>query len=245
MISLWNHQRNLDPTDMIREIGFNHVWTHDNAYDGQAWEDTHMYRTLQIPGVESVMAKIERAEWGWTHEMSLRHGRWVALISSMYPGVSGVYLNDFYDEIEDGFRTEEQWREIIDAIKSINPDLNIWVPHYPHRRQDRHAFDFDIDGVIVNLWGNRPELMARAKEYIEAALEQHQDKMVMAGLYLHSGMDGGRWLSEEEFKATLRIYRDLLNAGRLAGLRIFSAGQLRQRPEYIEWAKEILSESIE
>ena len=29
------------------------------------------------------------------------------------------------------------------------------------RDQDRHAFDFDTDGVILNLWGNRPELMAR------------------------------------------------------------------------------------
>ncbi len=29
------------------------------------------------------------------------------------------------------------------------------------RDRGRHAFDFDIGGVILNLWGNRPELMAR------------------------------------------------------------------------------------
>lgn len=35
------------------------------------------------------------------------------------PGNHGHVLNDFYDELEDGHRTEEEWREIIQAAKSI------------------------------------------------------------------------------------------------------------------------------
>jgi hypothetical protein len=144
LISLWNHRRDLDIKELVEELGVNHVWSHDDNYTGQGWKETHMYKLLEETEVEQVMAKIERAAWGWDHEMSLRHARWVALISKHYPLITGVYLNDFYDEVEDGYRTEEEWREIIAAIKSINPDLQLWVPHYPHREQGRHAFDFDI-----------------------------------------------------------------------------------------------------
>jgi hypothetical protein len=241
LISLWNHQRNVDPTDLVRELGFNLIWSHDKPYNGQAWEETHMYSMLQIPGVKYVFAKIERAAWGWTHEQSLKHARWVAQLSLEHPGILGMYLNDFYDEVEEGYRTEEQWREIITAAKEINPDLQILVPDYPHRNQGRHLFDFDIDGVILNLWGNDPELMSHAREHLTAGLEKHTDIPVIAGLYLRSGPDGGRWLTEDEFKSVLGFYVEMLNAGKLAGIRIFSAGQFEERPEYVSWAKEILS----
>ena len=200
-----------------------------------------MYSLLKIPGVKYVFAKIERAAWGWTHEQSLKHASWIAELSLEHTGILGLYLNDFYDEVEDGHRTEEQWREIIGAAKDINPKLQIWVPHYPHRNQGRHTFDFDIDGVILNLWGNDPELMAGAKEHLAAGLEHHPDKPVIAGLYLRSGPEGGRWLTEDEFKTVLGHYVEMINAGKLAGLRVFSAGQFEERPEYLVWAKEILS----
>ncbi len=242
LISLWNHRRNVDPTDLVKELGFNLIWSHDQPYTGQSWEETHMYYLLETTGVKYVFAKIERAAWGWTHEQSLKHASWVAELSIDHTGILGLYLNDFYDEVEDGHRTEEQWREIIGAAKEINPKLQIWVPHYPHRNQGRHAFDFDIDGVILNLWGNDPELMAGAKEHLAAGLEHHPDKPVIAGLYLRSGSDGGRWLTEDEFKMVLGHYVEMINAGKLTGLRVFSAGQFEERPEYLVWAKEILSE---
>jgi len=225
----------------VAELGFNLIWSHDPADSGQAWEETHMYRLLQIPGVYFVLAKVERAAWGWTHEDSLRHARWVAELSRDHPGILGIYLNDFYDEIEEGHRTEEQWREIIAAARRVNPALQLWVPHYPHRDQGRHAFDFDIDGVILNLWGNDPALLARAEEHLEAALLHHPGRPVIAGLYLRAGPDGGRWLTEGEFRRVLGLYVELVNQGRLAGLRIFAAYQFEERPEYIGWAKEVLA----
>lgn len=244
LISLWNHRRDLvasgDVARLVAELGVNHVWADDPAYEGQAWEGTHMYELLEIPGVDYVLAKVERAAWGWTHEMSMRHARWIALLSQMFDGIAGLYLNDFYDEIEDGHRTEEQWREIIAAAKSINPDLQLWVPHYPHRDQGRHAFDFDIDGVILNLWGNDPELIARGAEHLASGLAHHPERPVIAGLYLRAGPDGGRWLEEQEFKTLLGHFVDLLNEGRIAGIRMFAAYQFVERPEYVGWAREIL-----
>ncbi len=240
-ITLWNHQQNIDLTEIVEELGVNLIWSHDSYYNGQAWEETHMYKCLNTPGVDYVFAKIERAAWGWTHDQSLKHAQWVVELSHKHKGIVGMYLNDFYDEVEEGHRTEEQWHEIIDATKKINPNLQLWVPHYPHRKQEQHDFDFDIDGVILNIWGNTPEIIASAEAHLARGLEHHPDKMVIAGLYLNSGMDGGRWLSEDEFKRVLQHYVDMLNAGKLKGLRIFSAGQFQQRPEYLEWAKEILS----
>lgn len=242
LVSLWNHETRLDISSLVDELGFNLIWTHDPAYTDQTWEETHMYRCLQVPGVEYVLAKIERAAWGWTQEQSVRHARWVAELSLEHSGIFGLYLNDFYDEIEDGHRTEEQWREIIDVAKSVNPDLKLVAPHYPHRSQEKHDFDFPIDGVILNIWGNTPELMAGAEKHLATGISHHPNRFIIAGLYLHSGMGEGRWLSEDEFKNVLRHYVSMMNENKIAGLRIFSAGQLYKRPEYIEWAKDILAE---
>lgn len=82
--------------------------------------------------------------------------------------------------------------------------------------------------------------MAGAEKHLAAGLTHHPNRFVIAGLYLNSGMNGGRWLSEEEFKRVLGHYVSMLNSGKIAGLRIFSAGQLYKKPEYIDWAKEIL-----
>lgn len=83
--------------------------------------------------------------------------------------------------------------------------------------------------------------MANAEKHLTNGINHHPDRFVIAGLYLHSGMDGGRWLSEAEFKSVLSYYVSMLNDNKIAGLRIFSAGQLYQRPEYIEWAKDIMN----
>lgn len=242
LISLWNHETLLDISPLVEELGFNLIWTHDSPYTNQTWEETHMYKCLQVPGVEYVLAKIGRAVWGWTQEESVRHAKWVAELSLEHPGIFGLYLNDFYDEIEDGYRTEEQWHEIIDAAKSINPNLKLIAPHYPHRKQEKHDFDFPIDGIILNVWGNTPELMSQAEKHLATGIAHHPNRFIIAGLYLHSGVDSGRWLSEEEFKRVLSHYVSMLNENKIAGLRIFGAGQLYKRPEYIEWAKEILQE---
>lgn len=240
MVSLWNHDVNLDITNTAKELGVNLVWTNDSPYIEQAWEDTHMFKSLQVDGINYVFGKINRVAWGWTHEGSVKHAKWVAALSKTHPEIIGLYLNDFYDEIEEGYRTEEQWREIIAAARSVNPKLHIWVPHYPHRNQGQHDFDFDIDGVVVNIWGNKPEQIENLEASITESLSHHPDKYVFAGMYLNSGNDE-RWLTEIEFKKVLGYYVDLMNEGKLVGMRLFSAGLFVERPEYISWAKSILA----
>jgi hypothetical protein len=240
LICLWQHQPQVNIAPMVKELGFNTVWTDDPEYTGQAWEDTQMYRALQVPGIKYVIPKIERAAWGWTQEGSLKSARWFAELSLKHKEIIGLYLNDFYDEIEEGNRTMEQWREIIVAAKSVNPDLDLWVPHYPHRGNETQAYDFDYQGVIFNIWD--PRNIECAERYLAQAEAQHKGKVMVGGLYLDSGAHGGHWLTEEEFRNLLRLYVRHVNEGKLAGLRIFCACQLAEKPEYVQWAKEEMKE---
>jgi hypothetical protein len=242
LICLWQHQQEVDIAPIVKQLGFNTVWTDDDPYDGQAWEETHMYRALQAPGIKYVIPKVDRAAWGWTQEIALRHAKWVAQLSLEHNEIIALYLNDFYDEIEDGHRTMEQWREIIAAAKAVNPDLKLIVPHYPHRGNVDRPFDFDHDAVIFNLWHHRD--ISRVQEHLSQAEHLHADKPLLTGLYLNSGSGrgGGHWLTEEEFKRMLRLFVEHANAGKTAGVRIFAAYQLEQRPEYIGWAKEVLKD---
>jgi len=241
LICLWQHEQDVDIAPLVRELGFNVVWTDDAPHDGtQTWEDTHMYRALKTPGVKYVIGKVDRAAWGWTQEIALRHATWVATLALQHKEIIGIYLNDFYDEIEDGHRTMEQWREIIAAIRAINPDIKLWVPHYPHRRNESQAYDFDYQGVIVNLWD--PSNLEAAERHLASSEAQHAGKTILGGIYINSGGSRrSRWLTEEQFKNTLKIYVDHVNAGKLDGLRVFCACQLVQRPEYAQWTKEVFA----
>jgi len=240
LICLWQHQMKVDIAPLVKELGFNAVWTSDRPYRGQAWEDTHMYRSLQVPGIDYVFAKIERLQWGQTHEGSVKHAKWIGELSLTHKEIIGLYLNDFYDEIEEGYRTMEQWREIIAAAKAANPDLAIWVPHYPHRANEERDYDVDYQGVIFNVWD--PANAAEADRYLTQAEAQHKGKTLLGGLYLSSGPRHGYWLTEQEFKSLLKLYVNHINAGKLHGLRVFCACQLERRPEYVGWAKEVLKD---
>ena len=240
LICLWQHEPEVDIAPLVKDLGFNTVWTDDPQYTGQRWEDTQMYRALQVPGVKYVIPKIERAAWGWTHEESLVSARWIADLSLKHKEIIGLYLNDFYDEIEDGHRTMEQWREIIAAAKSVNPNLDLWVPHYPHRGNEKRAYDIDYQGVIFNIWD--PRNLDAADRHLATAEAQHAGKIILGGLYINSGSRHAHWLTEEQFKNVLKLYVEHVNAGKLNGLRIYCACQFVERPEYNRWAKEVMKD---
>jgi hypothetical protein len=241
LICLWQHEQDVDIAPVVKELGFNVVWTDDDPYDGtQSWEDTHMYRALQVPGVKGVIPKVDRAAWGWTQEIALRHAKWVAELSLEHKEIIGLYLNDFYDEVEDGHRTMEQWREIIAAVRSVNPTLNLWVPSYPHRSNENQAYDFDYQGVILNLWD--PRNLETADQHLTTAEAQHAGKLILGGVYINSGSRRARWLTEEQFKSALKLFVNHINAGKLNGLRVYCASQFVERPEYVAWAKEIMKD---
>jgi hypothetical protein len=247
MIQVWEHSAKVDIGPIVKQVGFNTVWTHDRAYDGYSLEDTLMYRHLNTPGVKYVIAKIERSVWGWNHEQSLKHADWIAKASRDDKRIIGVYLNDFYGEIDaarrppakpdprsQGGRTEEQWREIIARLRAGNPELAIWVPCYPRNELGR-PFDFDIDAVIFNFYAQG--LIPYAEELLSIAQKKFKGKTVIAGLYLNSGTER-RWLTEEEFKGLMSLFVRLINERKIHGLRIFRSEDMIKRPEFATWAAE-------
>jgi hypothetical protein len=238
LICLWQHEQQVDIAPLVKALRCNVVWTDDAPYHGQDWKETHMYRALQVPGIRYVIPKIERIQWGQTHAGSLKHAKWIGELSRTHKEIIGLYLNDFYDEIEEGYRTLAQWREIIATAKAANPDLAIWVPHYPHRGNERQAYDFDYQGVIFNLWD--PNNLTEGEKYLTQAEAQHKGKIILAGLYLDSGAHGGHWLTEREFKDLLGLYVKHVQSGKLSGVRIFCACQLAARPAYLRWAQEAM-----
>lgn len=242
LISLWNHDLDLDVSELVSELGVNCIWTSDDMVDENfPWESSHLYRSSEVPGVDYVMAKVNRVAWGWTHEGSLEHASWVCGMALEHDEIIGLYLNDFYDEIEEGYRTEDQWREIIAEARTVNPDLPIWVPVYPHRQQQNHEYDFDFDGVIVNMFGNRPEQIESLEEHIYESLDKFPDKWAIAGVYLSSGPEGEeRWLTPDEYEYVLSFYVKLLEEGRIQGIRLFNANLFLERPEYVGITEEVL-----
>ena len=112
------------------------------------------------------------------------------------------------------------------------------MPHYPHRANEQRTYDIDYQGVIFNVWD--PAYIRDAGKHLIQTESQHAGKTIMGGLYLSSGPQRGRWLTEEEFTGLLGLYVDHINAGKLRGLRIFCPCQLARQPEYVGWAGQVM-----
>jgi len=240
LISVWEHAAKVEIGNVVKEVGFNTVWTHDKPYDGTIrLEDTLMYRHMNTPGIKYVIAKIERGIWGWKFDQAMRHAEWIANLSLTHKQIIGLYLNDFYGEMEEiakGGHNEQEFRQIIAKAKSINPRLPIWVPCYPPREL-KYLYDFDIDAIIFSFY-NTKVLQDRDK-LLDQALNKFGGKPLMGSLYLNAGSER-RWLSEPEFKQLTDFFVHGINRGKLCGIRIFRVASLQERPEYAEWTKEAL-----
>lgn len=241
LISVWEHAAKIDIAPIVKEVGFNTVWTHDRPCDKTTKiEDTLMYRHLNTPGVKYVIAKVERGIWGWNFDQAIRHAEWIANLSLTEKRIIGLYLNDFCEEMEEtakGGHTETEFREIIAKTKSINSRLPIWVPCYPPRELEK-PYDFDIDAVIFSFYNTK--VLQDHEKLLEQALRKFRGKPLMGSLYLNSGSEA-RWLSEEEFKQLTDFFVAKVNEGKLCGIRIFRVASLEERPEYAKWTKEALA----
>jgi hypothetical protein len=241
LISIWEHAAKVDIAPVIKDVGFNTVWTHDKPCDSSTkLEDTLMYRHMNTPGVKYVIAKVERGIWGWSFDQAMRHAEWIAKTSLDQNKIIGVYLNDFYEEMEEiakGGHSEKEFREIIGKIKTINPRLAIWVPCYPPRELEK-SYDFDVDAIIFSFYNTK--ILQDHSKLLDQALQKFKGKPVMGSLYLNSGSEG-RWLLEEEFKQLTDFFVAGINDGKLCGLRVFRVASLQERPEYAKWTKESLA----
>jgi len=241
LICVWEHDAKVDIAPIVRELGVNTLWAHDGPYDGrQEWKDTMMFRALQIPGLKYVVGKIDRKQWGWSYEASLKHAEWMAKLSLKHKEIIGVYLNDYYGEVEEGGKTRQQWDEITARMRAVNPELPIWVPLYPDNGDLDKPYDFDHDAYMFNIWDDRE--VRKAEVYLTKAEQKHPGEPIITGLYLNSGRDKEKsWLSEADFKYILGVYVNHLNAGKTRGIRFFRVAQFNERPQYLQWAKEVLA----
>ncbi len=240
LISVWEHSDKVNIAPIVKEVGFNTVWTHDKPYSGQKLEDTLMYTHMRTPGVKYVIAKIERGIWGWTFEQAMAHAEWIATLSLTHKEIIGLYLNDFTEEMEDvakGGHSEKEFRQIIARARSVNPRLPIWVPCYPPKDLER-PYDFDIDAIIFSFYDTK--VLQDHEKLLDQALNKFQGKPLMGSLYLNAGSEG-RWLSEDEIRQLLNFFVQGINQRKLCGLRIFRVENLIQRPEYVAWTKEALA----
>jgi hypothetical protein len=240
LISVWEHDDQVDIAPIVRDIGFNTVWTHDKPYDGKMrLEDTLMYRHMKTPGVKYIIAKIERGIWGWTYAQAMSHAAWIAELSLTHKEIIGLYLNDFYEETEEtskGGHSAGEFRQIIAKARSINPRLAIWVPCYPPDDLEK-PYDFDIDAVIFSFYDVTQ--LPKYEELLDRVMKKFPGKPILGSLYLES--DEGRWLTEQEFKGIIDYFVAKINEGKLAGLRVFRVQSLIDRPDYAKWLKESLT----
>ncbi len=241
LLAVWEHDAKVDIAPIVQDLGFNTLWAHDGPYDGKAeWKDTMMSRALQIRGMKYVIAKIDRKQWGWSYEASLKHAEWIAKLAREHPEIIGLYLNDYYGELDEGGKTQQEWNAIIARARAVNPELPLWAPLYPENGDLKRAYEYRPDAIMFNIWDDRE--VRKADEYLTEAEKKFPTTPIMAGLYLNGGREKEKsWLSEGDFKYILGVYVRHLNAGKITGIRFFRADQFNERPEYTKWAKEVLA----
>ena len=126
LICLWQHEQQVDIAPLVKALKCNLVWTDDAPYHGQAWEETHMYRALQVPGVRYVIPKIERLAVE-NRIQAYNLPEWVIVhlyrdIAARKPGtLSRVGLGTFVDPRLEGGRMNEVTHEDIVRVVEFDP----------------------------------------------------------------------------------------------------------------------------
>jgi hypothetical protein len=163
LISVWEHDDQVDIAPIVRDIGFNTVWTHDKPYDGKMrLEDTLMYRHMKTPGVKYIIAKIERGIWGWTYAQAMSHAAWIAELSLTHKEIIGLYLNDFYEETEEPYDFDidavifsfydvtqlPKYEELLDRVMKKFPGKPILGSLYLESDEGRWLTEQEFKGII-------------------------------------------------------------------------------------------------
>lgn len=157
-------------------------------------------------------------------------------VSLDFPNISGAIIDDTSGIFSYDAYNEGRPQEITAALRSVNPDLKLWIVVYTHELSSDQWKPFLPFMDIVNLWvwecGNLPRL----EEYVDRCAEVFPGKEIIVGSYIRdyptrTGVPLG--LMETQYEIMLK----LLAQGTITGYSILGGCLIDMHPPQAEFIR--------
>ena len=241
-INAWTEAQ-VDPQEVVDRLRLNIDGYGIGQYTwGGGWLGNLDY--LLAAGVKHIVPTTIHTNW-MSHEDGLKALRDSITPSLDHPEICGVFL----DEYPAG-RNEAQIREVMDAIRTINPNLQVWIPWNSWFAADP-SIDiylswldgyFHIVCLNFHVLDDEGITPSQLEPWINRTRETFPGKPVWVTIYSKagSGQQGGRDLTEQEFKAQLEILRNAYDTGRIEGVALYIGEYLHWTDalQYVDWFAE-------
>jgi len=163
----------------------------------------------------------------------------VGRLSLDFPNVVAAYIDDTHGVCMHETYTPDTPRQIAEALRGPNPDLDLWIVVYTHEF-DREYWQDWLDYVdVINLWVWESKNLPEIDAYIAECRELFPDQRLVMGVYMRDytprapvAVD----LLEIELSAIARH----LEAGTLDGYSILAACLIDQHPEQAEFIRDFI-----
>ena len=207
----------------------------------------------KLSHLDEAVCDISKWKWrrtddgGWAHWVDAKpetvraEAELVSRLSLQFPNVTGGFHDDMKGLIQRESWTPEQYGDVHRALKSANPDLQLWVVVYTHELDDADWWrQFAPYMDVVNLWVWEAKNLPTMDEGLKRCREIFPDKPINMGCYLRDyptvapvPMD----MVKLQWECVLRNWEQ----GNLAGYSVLAAVLIDGHQEQAEWIRDFIA----
>lgn len=195
------------------------------------------------------VSKYKQVICGLDHEGYVDCARKVSEFSLAHPNVIGALIDDFR-EVTGPSRnmTPDQLLEVRNALKSVNPDLKLYIVWYHMRLELEDLLEFrdGFDGISLWCWNSTDHFWKAL--YSERDLARLNflmpEKEILQGQFLHAFGDGNVAQPMDQLKLQCSRIGEQLRCGAIEGWVILQNGyfcreshheQVQYLKNYLDW----------
>lgn len=147
----------------------------------------------------------------------------VARLSTRFKNITGAFFDDALGRIKKGDYGPEEFGQIRELIREINPDLKMWTVVYTHEFGDAdlwRAISPHVD--VVSLWVWNSTDLVNLREYVKGYREIFPGKPVIMGVYLRDYAIPAP-VPVERVTGQMEVIADLMGRNELAGYSVLAS----------------------
>ncbi len=163
----------------------------------------------------------------------------VSRLSLQFPNIVGAFIDDTHGVAAHENATPEAPRRIKEAVRSHNPNLDLWIVVYTHEFENEYWQDWVEAVDVINLWVWEYENLVNIDEYVEGCQQVFPGKPIVMGIYIRDYPSRSP-VPLEFLEIELNAILKHLEAGSMAGYNILGNCLIDQHPQQAEFIREFI-----
>lgn len=165
----------------------------------------------------------------------------LSALSVEFPNITGGIIDDASGVLHHETYTEDHAAEIGAALRSANPDLQLWLVIYTHELGMPQWQTFMPHTDVINLWVWEAVNLPHLREYVSQCAATFPDKPIVVGSYIRDYPTQAPVpleLMAQQYETMAELYEE----EQIAGYSILGGCLIDQHPQQAEWISHFLAQ---